>query len=120
VVTQEALIGRDAELAAIRGLVAAASGDGGVLLLRGDAGIGKSSLLAEAVNSANAAGLRVLRATGVRTEGHLPFAGLHQLLRPLLGGLEALPPPQRSALGAAFGLSGDVTRRTVAPARGLP
>ena len=104
-VAQEALIGREAELAAIRGLVAAASGDGGALLVLGDAGIGKSSLLAEAVNSATATGVRVLRATGVRTEAHLPFAGLHQLLRPLLGGLAALPPPQRSALGAAFGLS---------------
>ena len=103
--TQELLIGRDAELAAIRRVVAAASGDGGALLLSGDAGIGKSSLLDEAINVATAADVRVLRATGVRTEAHLPFAGLHQLLRPLLGGLEALPPPQRSALGAAFGLS---------------
>ena len=103
--TQEHLIGRDAELAAIRDAVTAASDHGGVLLLRGDAGIGKSALLAEAVDRATAAGLRVLRASGVRTEARLPFAGLHQLLRPLLGGLEALPPPQRTALGAAFGLS---------------
>ena len=105
VLTQQQLIGRDVELAAIRDVVASASGDGGVLILRGEAGIGKSSLLAEAVTSAAAAGHRVLRAGGVRTEGHLPFAGLHQLLRPLLGGLDSLPPPQRSALEAAFGLA---------------
>ncbi len=105
VVIQESLIGRDAELATIRGLVARAPADGGVLLLRGEAGIGKSSLLGEAVAAATAAGFRVLRATGVRTEARLPFAGLHQLLRPLLGGLGELPAPQRSALGAAFGLA---------------
>jgi DNA-binding CsgD family transcriptional regulator len=104
VVKRESLIGRDAELAAIRDLIANASGDGAVLILRGEAGIGKSSLLAAAVDGAADAGVRTLQVTGVRTEAHLPFAGLHQLLRPLLKGLEALPPPQRSALAAAFGL----------------
>ena len=103
--TQGKLIGRDAELAAIRDLVASASGSGGVLLLRGEPGIGKSALLDEAVAVAAEAGVRVLRVTGVRTEAHLPFAGLHQLLRPLLSGLDALPPPQRAALAAAFGLA---------------
>ena len=48
--------------------------------------------------------MRVLRTTGVRTEANLPFAGLHQLLRPILTGLEALPKPQYAALGVAFGL----------------
>ena len=105
VLTQEHLIGRDAELAAIREAVASAVGGGGVLLLRGEAGVGKSALLADAAVTAAAAGTRVLRVTGVRTEAHLPFAGLHQLLRPLLGGLDGLPPPQRTAIGAAFGLA---------------
>jgi DNA-binding CsgD family transcriptional regulator len=104
VLTQERLIGRDAELAAIRAVVASASRDGGALLLQGDAGIGKSALLEEGVEAAKTAGIRVLRVTGVRTEAHLPFAGLHQLLRPLLARLDALPPPQRSALATAFGL----------------
>ena len=102
--TQDELIGRDRELNAVRDIVARAAGDGGALLLRGEAGIGKSSLLDAAVSQASAAGMRVLRVAGVRTEAHLPFAGLHQLLRPLLGGVAALPPRQRVALGAAFGL----------------
>jgi AAA ATPase domain len=110
VLAQEQLIGRDAELAAIRAVVASASGDGGVLLLRGEAGIGKSALLEKGMEVAKAAGIRVLRITGVRTEAHLPFAGLHQGLRPLLGGLETLPPPQRSALAAAFGLEEGVAQ----------
>ena len=49
--------------------------------------------------------MRVLRTTGVRTEANLPFAGLHQLLRPILAGLDTLPKPQSTALAAAFGLS---------------
>ena len=105
VLTREDLVGRDAELAAIRDVVMSAAGDGGVLILRGEAGIGKSSLLAEAATIAETAGHRILRASGVRTEAHLPFAGLHQMLRPLLGGLETLPSPQAAALRAAFGLS---------------
>ena len=48
--------------------------------------------------------MRVLRTTGVRTEANLPFAGLHQLLRPILAGIDALPKPQYAALGVAFGL----------------
>ena len=81
-----------------------ATAGGGALLVHGDAGIGKSALLDHAVGLAQAAGMRVLRTTGVRTETNLPFAGLHQLLRPILAGLEALPKPQYTALGVAFGL----------------
>jgi DNA-binding CsgD family transcriptional regulator/tetratricopeptide (TPR) repeat protein len=103
--TQPALVGREAELEAIDHLVAMAPDSGGVLVLRGEAGIGKSALLAEAVAAASRSGVRVLRVTGIRTEANLPFAGLHQLLRPILGGLDQLPAPQRSALGAAFGLT---------------
>ena len=110
VVVGDQLIGRDFELVTIRELLASAPGIGGVLLLRGDPGIGKSALLAEAVRAATTADLRVLRVAGVRTEAHLPFAGLHQLLRPLLGGLEALPQPQHSALAAAFGLTDETTQ----------
>jgi len=105
VLTQPGLLGRQAELEAIDRLVATTPESGGVLVLRGEAGIGKSALLAEAVASASRAGIGVLRVTGVRTEAHLPFAGLHQLLRPILADLDELPPPQRSALEAAFGLA---------------
>ena len=49
--------------------------------------------------------MQVLRASGVQSEAHLPFAGLHQLLRPILGGAAELPAPQRAALLAAFGMS---------------
>jgi DNA-binding CsgD family transcriptional regulator len=105
VLTQSSLVGRDVEIEQVEGLVrAAGSGGGGALLLRGDAGIGKSSLLGTAVAAATDANMRILRATGVRTEANLPFAGLHQLLRPILGGLDRLPGPQLAALGAAFGL----------------
>ncbi len=74
-----------------------------VLVLRGEAGVGKSSLLEYLV--ANASGCRIARAAGVESEMELAFAGLHQLCAPLLSHLERLPAPQRDALGTAFGLS---------------
>ena len=52
-----------------------------------------------------AGGIRVLKATGLETEARLAFAGLHQLLHPVLGGLDELPGPQRDALRAAFGMT---------------
>jgi DNA-binding CsgD family transcriptional regulator len=79
------------------------TGQSGVLVLRGEAGIGKTVLLAYAAE--HAPGCRVLRTVGVESEMELPFAALHQLCAPLLDGLERLPPPQRDALGVAFGLS---------------
>jgi hypothetical protein len=74
-----------------------------VLVLRGEPGIGKTALLGYAAE--RAAGFQVVRAAGVESEMELPFASLHQLCRPMLGGLGQLPPPQRDALGTAFGLS---------------
>jgi predicted ATPase len=76
---------------------------GGALVLRGPAGIGKSSLLAAAGSAGTDAGMRVLAAKGVRNESDLPFAGLHQLIRPLLGGLAQLPAEQAELLRSAFG-----------------
>jgi DNA-binding CsgD family transcriptional regulator len=73
-----------------------------VVVLRGDSGIGKTSLLDYAVGVA--AGFRVVRAAGVESEMELPFAALHQLCAALLDRLERLPPPQRDALATAFGL----------------
>src|SRR5262245_35667204 len=103
-IVEEELLGRGPELHVIGDLVARTTQGGGALLVHGEAGIGKSSLLERAVEQAHAAGFRVLRTTGVRTEANLPFAGLHQLLRPIVGGLDALPAPQRHALAGAFGL----------------
>ncbi|NMO51561.1 AAA family ATPase [Actinoplanes sp. TBRC 11911] len=76
-----------------------------VLLLRGEPGIGKSHLLAAAADDARSRGAQVLSATGVPSEAHLPFAGLHQLLRPLLPCVRDLPEPHRAALLAAFGMT---------------
>lgn len=76
-----------------------------IVTVRGDAGLGKTTLLAGLADDAAAAGWRVLRATGSTSEASLSLAGLHQLLRPLLGAVDGLPPAQRSALSAAFGLT---------------
>ncbi|MBC6456399.1 LuxR family transcriptional regulator [Actinomadura sp. HBU206391] len=97
------LYGRDAELSAIEDLLAGArEGKSGALLVRGEAGIGKTALLdhAEAV----ATGLRVIRGAGVESEAELPFAALHLLLRPVLDRVGALPGVQATALRAALGL----------------
>jgi DNA-binding CsgD family transcriptional regulator len=98
------LIGRDAETAVIDGLVAAArEGRSGVLLLRGDAGVGKSTLLEYAAERAQ--GFSILRGAGVETESELAYAALHQILRPLFDRIDQLPEPQAVALRAAFALS---------------
>ena len=97
------LYGRDLERSAITALLdGARAARGGVLVLRGGPGAGKSVLLDDAV--AAAAGMRVLRATGVESEFDLPFAALHQLFRPVPSYMDRLPAPQASALGMAFGL----------------
>ena len=80
---------------------------GGALILHGGAGVGKSAMLAVATELAVERGMLVLNAAGVRSEMNLPFAALHQLLRPLLGHAEDLPPSQRAAIMAAFAMSDD-------------
>jgi DNA-binding CsgD family transcriptional regulator len=98
------LAGRAAECARVDELlVEAQHGHSGVLVLRGEAGIGKSALLEYVVERAE--GCRVVRAVGAEWEMELPFAGLHQLCVGLLNGRERLPTPQRGALEIAFGLS---------------
>jgi DNA-binding CsgD family transcriptional regulator len=100
------LIGRDAETAVIDGLVEAArEGRSGVLLLRGDAGVGKSTLLEYAVERSE--GFSILRGAGVETESELAYAALHQILRPLFERIDQLPEPQAAALRAAFALSAE-------------
>src|ERR671921_1536615 len=86
---------REGELARIGQLLDGVSKRGTALLVRGEAGIGKSTLLAAASRRAESAGMRVLRTTGVQSEAQLPFAGLHQLLLPVFGRVDQLPAPQR-------------------------
>jgi len=96
--------GRVSECALLDELVASVrSGTGRSLVLRGEAGIGKTTLLNYL--EASASGLTVLRAAGVDSEMELAYASLHQLCLPLLDGLERLPAPQREALRTVFGLS---------------
>ena len=98
------LYGRDQERAEIWSLLESARASrSGVLVLRGEAGIGKSALLADARE--RAADMHVLTARGVESESELPFAALHQLLRPALDHIERLPGPQAEALRGALGLA---------------
>jgi hypothetical protein len=98
------LYGRAAEEAAIAAVLKGArAGCGGVLVLRGEAGIGKTALLDGTARSA--ADMTVLRATAIETEAELPFAALHLLLRPVLGELAGLPGPRARALERVLGLA---------------
>jgi DNA-binding CsgD family transcriptional regulator len=102
-------LGRQRELATLTSLLdQAAAGSGSALLLRGAAGIGKTTLLAEAQRLAARREMRTLTCSGVRAEARLPFAGLHQLLRPVLGLAAGLPAEQRDLLRAALGLDENV------------
>ena len=102
------LYGRERERARVEDLVASArNGQSGALVLRGEAGIGKSEVLTYAAGLGT--GLLVLHGTGIETESELPFAGVHRLLRPLTDLVERLPSPQRAALRSAFGAGPAVT-----------
>jgi DNA-binding CsgD family transcriptional regulator len=78
------------------------AGESSVQVLRGEAGAGKTALLAYVAEQAS--DCRIARLAGVESEMELAFAGLHQLCAPMLDGLEALPSPQRDALRVAFGM----------------
>jgi len=98
-----ALLGRAVETDALEGVLAAIrDGLSGVLVLRGEAGVGKTALLDWAARQAG--DVQVARVAGAEAEMDMGFAGLHQLLVPFLSGLDGLPTPQRQALGSAFGL----------------
>ena len=100
------LIGRGEELALVDRLCERArSGSSGVLVVRGEAGIGKSALLEHAREGAD--GMTVLRGVGIESESELAFAALHQILRPVLDRLEHLPEPQAAALRSAFALTSE-------------
>ncbi|WP_432542629.1 AAA family ATPase [Kineococcus sp. SYSU DK002] len=97
------LIGRDEETTRLRELLARSrGGHGSGVLVEGEAGIGKTALVEALTAEAAAAGTRVLRCRGVRGAG-TGFAGLHELLHPVLDRLDALPPRQREALRVVFG-----------------
>src|SRR5215471_20240393 len=101
--TMKPLLGRGSETAALDGVLAEVrDGLRGVLVLRGEAGIGKTVLLEWAAGQAG--DMQLAWVAGVQAEMGMGFAGLHQLLVPFLGGLDGLPPPQRQALESAFGL----------------
>src|SRR3954453_57777 len=106
-----AFLGRSEERDVLdRLLETARRGQSGVLLIRGEAGIGKTALVRYAAR--RAAGFRVAQIAGVEAEMELPFAGLHRLCAPMLAQLDALPDPQQIALRISLGLSsGDAPDR---------
>src|ERR1700754_2159695 len=101
------IVGRDAALARARGLVDPVPQSSQVLLVIGEPGMGKTVLLADAAGRARSSGTLVLSVTGRESESRLAFAGLHQLLRPVLSGVARLPGRQAQALLGAFGLAAD-------------
>src|SRR4051794_36666700 len=88
---QSWIVGRRAEVAQLEGLLEGVGRAGRALVVRGEAGIGKSTLLAATAKLAKVRAMVVLTTGGVEAEAQLPFAGLHRLLRPLLGRLDSLP-----------------------------
>src|SRR5437763_10123521 len=101
---QVALRGRRAECETLDRFVAhVRAGESRVLVVRGEAGVGKSALLDYLVEGAS--GCTIARAAGHEYEMELAYAGLHQLCAPMLDLVERLPGPQRDALATAFGLS---------------
>ena len=98
------LLDRLVERAALAHLLdAVRTGQSGVLVLRGEPGVGKTALLDYATELAG--DLRIARVAGVESEMELAYAGLQQLCAPILDRVEGLPVPQRDALRTAFGLS---------------
>ena len=101
------IVGRDHEIEVLTTAVDSAAKSGCVLAVCGEPGIGKSVLIEAAARHGRERGHLVLRATGVEAESQLPFAGLHELICPVLGAADALAPPLRRALLSAFGAEED-------------
>lgn len=98
------LLGRDEERATLNGLIdAAGEGLSGALVLHGEAGMGKTTLMDYAVETAST--LQVTRIAGIEAERDLSYAALHRLLQPSLDRLSNLPRPQRDGLSSALGLA---------------
>ncbi|HEY0341174.1 MAG TPA: AAA family ATPase, partial [Steroidobacteraceae bacterium] len=101
------LEGRERDVGFVAQLLDRIHQGGATLIVSGEPGIGKSALLEIAKIQARQRGIAVLAMTGVPEESHLPFAGLEQVLRPLLKQIDGLAPRQRSALLTAFGMHDD-------------
>ncbi|WP_250038331.1 ATP-binding protein [Paractinoplanes maris] len=99
------LVGRDDELRVLFRQLDGVDGRGRAIGLLGQPGVGKSALQAEAVEHARSLGFTVLIARGSQSETHLPYAGLHQVVRPLLPYADRLPALQRDALLGCFAMS---------------
>lgn len=99
------VIGRERETSALRDAVGHVSSGGSAFVIDGEAGIGKSSLVADVLEHASRRGLRTLTTTGTLAESAEPYSALHMLLYPLRGGIANLPSPQRRALDVAFGVA---------------
>ncbi|HEV7978936.1 ATP-binding protein [Amycolatopsis sp.] len=104
-VRESPLFGRELERKRLGELIDGVGRRGGALLVRGEAGIGKSALLKEVTALTVTSRMRVLTTVGAVSEQHLPYAGLHQLLHSIRAGIDTLPVPQRDALRAALGLA---------------
>lgn len=96
-----AMVGREAEQAELAAFVKTAAGQ--ALVLRGETGVGKSSLLGHAAEVAEQEGHAVIRASGVEAESELPYAGLHQFLHPLLADVADLDDGSQAVFDAVFG-----------------
>jgi len=103
--TASELVGRDVEAARVDAIIERLPDGGAALVVSGEAGVGKSALLDYARARADGLGLRALSSSGVESEAELAFAGLHQLLVPVLELVELSPAPQRRALEVAFGIA---------------
>src|SRR5262245_32849404 len=111
------LLGRAVEQARITTLLdGAAAGHSAALVIRGEAGIGKSALLDEA---AARSGFQVLRARGVESESEIGYSGLHDLLAPIVDARSELPDPQAAAIGAAMSVGPQVPVEPLAICAGL-
>src|ERR1700757_2582894 len=98
------LLDRISERDVLDGVLARArEGESAVVVIRGEAGIGKTALLRYAARQAS--GFRVAQIAGVQAEMELPFAGVHQLCAPMFDRLDGLPEPQRNALSVALGVA---------------
>src|SRR3954452_23200426 len=102
--TAHSLFGRERDVAALEAFVAQAAGDGGAVLVTGEAGVGKTAVVDVVAAGARQRGVRVLRAAGTEFEAALSFAGLNQLLHPALDGLDGLEEADRRTLRVALGL----------------
>jgi DNA-binding CsgD family transcriptional regulator len=99
------MLGRDRERHELEAALAGARlNRSAILVISGEVGIGKTTLLDDAAERARQAGMRVLRARGIESEARVPFAGLFELLRPALPALARIPKPQRAALEGALAL----------------